>query len=483
MRLFHQLFLLVAATALLSALAMAAVLSLNLKRGFDEYLEARDTELLDGFTRQLSSNIAASGGATAVSIDQISLQSVFQEMIRNGDVPGAPADFRVLLPNDRPTRHLKGPKPPPSPQNFARRLMLFDVNGIQVVGPPPPPFRNTFTVRRSIRVNGSLVGEARLLPFGPTPSSVDASFLRGQYIGAAALTGLLLIFAAFPAYFLARSGAKRLTAVRDATDAIAGGDFSARLSLRGKDELAAVGQNINEMAQSLATLEGARKRWLAEIGHELRTPLTILRGELDAMTDGIRPLDETAIVSLSEEVERLSVLVDDFHFLSVSDVAGPNYIFSEFDLLSLVANMEARFGEQMRSAGIGLTLDKGALNTLTVHWDQRRIEQLLGNLFTNACRYTDAPGTVRLTLGSDQGNIEICVEDSAPGVPPESLPFLFEPLFRVEASRDRASGGSGLGLAVCKAIAAAHGGTITAAPSELGGLSITLRIPNNAGSA
>ena len=115
-----------------------------------------------------------------------------------------------------------------------------------------------------------------------------------------------------------------------------------------------------------------------------------------------------------------------------------------------------------------------------VRWDVARIEQLLANVLTNALRYTDAPGQVRVMLEAVGEHLQATVEDSAPGVPPEHLEALFAPLYRLDAARSRVSGGSGLGLAVSEAIARAHGGTIVAAPSSLGGLAIRVALPRMA---
>ena len=129
-----------------------------------------------------------------------------------------------------------------------------------------------------------------------------------------------------------------------------------------------------------------------------------------------------------------------------------------------------------------LELDFGLLTRLEVRWDVQRIEQLLGNLITNSIRYTDAPGQIRLALSATGHDATLIVEDSAPGVPVDQYALLFEPLHRLEAARDRVSGGSGLGLSVAQAIVKAHRGEIRAGPSRLHGLAIEVIVPINPGS-
>lgn len=490
LRLFHKLFFLVALTALVASLAMASVMSLNLSRGFADYLDARDAEMLDGFVATMSTNLANEGNLSALREGSLTLRDILQDMARTGQLrglrPRPPGEGpQTRLPDSRrpggppPGRRSQADRPPPPPGPFATRLMLFDVNGVQVTGPPPPPKRRHSgeMVERAIMVDGTLAGTARLLPRGPSPNNVDARFLRSQYIGSAILTVLLLILAGIAALWFARSGTKRLSDMQIATDAIASGDLDARVTTKGDDEIAAMGENINIMAASLAKLDSARRRWLAEIGHELRTPLTVLVGELDALQDGVRPINMAAMQSLSDEAKLLSRLVEDLHFLAISDLSGPPCQFEQTDAVALIENVAARFDPQMQEAGLQLEIDLGQFTSLSVYWDNTRIEQLLGTLLTNSLRYTNSPGTVRISLDQKDEIVRIIIEDSAPGVPPEHLPHLFEPLYRLDEARNRATGGSGLGLAVSKTIVRAHSGSISAASSPKGGLLIEVQLP------
>ncbi len=129
-------------------------------------------------------------------------------------------------------------------------------------------------------------------------------------------------------------------------------------------------------------------------------------------------------------------------------------------------------------AVVGLELEAIISDATTVRGDARRLAQLLDNLLSNARRYTDAPGRIRVTVHRSGPQVRLLVEDTAPGVPAAALPHLFERLYRVESSRARASGGAGLGLAICQAIVDAHAGRIEARPSALGGLSVVVDLPD-----
>lgn len=173
-------------------------------------------------------------------------------------------------------------------------------------------------------------------------------------------------------------------------------------------------------------------------------------------------------------------ILEDLHFLAMTDLSGQPCRFTQADAVAICAKTIARFGSRAKAAGIALTFDTMGDPDPCVRWDVARIEQLLANVLTNALRYTDAPGQVRVMLAAVGEHLHVTVEDSAPGVPPEHLEALFAPLYRLDAARSRVSGGSGLGLAVSEAIARAHGGTIVAAPSSLGGLAIRIALPRMA---
>lgn len=512
LKLFHKLFLLVAVTALVAALAMASVMAWNLSRGFSGYLESRDVEALEAYAGLISQELDDRGGVEALDAAKFTLEALHSDMIREGLVPGASPRFvdRPPLPdgldppdkpddgertNRRPPPPLMGRpeigdrpegRPPPprqpgrAPDFLAPRLLLFDANGKQISGPPPPREGGPNMIEQAILSNDKLVATAKMIPHGPTPDGIDARFLQTQYMNAALLLTALMIFAALVAWGFARAGARRLANMETATKEIADGNFNVRTDASGNDEVSMMGRDINQMAESLARADQARRGWLAEIGHELRTPLTVLSGELGALKDGIRPLNQAAVSSLQEETNRLGALIEDLHFMAVSDLTDAPSSFSSYDAITLVSVVAERFKPLLAKARLDLKVDLGSTASLPVVWDGKRIEQLLGNLLTNAMRYTDAPGTVHVRLASAPDFITIAVEDSPPGISANLLPRLFEPLFRVDDARDRASGGSGLGLAVCKTIAEAHGGKIIAKNSNLAGLLVEVKLPTEA---
>ena len=495
LRLFHQLFLLVAATALFTALAMAGVQAWNLRRGFNDYLSARDTERLEATAQKAAVQIAAAGGPVSLRNGTVTLHSLLGEDERPEPPPPPraeppPRPFGPPPPDGRDHERAwpsdpNGPEPRPGrrppPEEFSRRLALHDADGTLIAGPAPPrPGQRPTALVRPVVVAGSTVAILSLNPRAPSPSGVDARFLHSQYVSTLILVASLLVLAAAVAWSLARLGSRRLESIQTATRAIARGDFSVRLAGGGSDEVSETKLNINTMAAALQRLESARRRWLAEISHELRTPLTVMRGELEALRDGIRPINAGAIQSLEEEALRLGRLVEDLHFVAVSDLSGTPCRFESTDAVVLCSQAVERVVRTVRNDTLIIELDSGGLKALPVVWDATRIEQLLANLLTNSIRYTTTPGRVRLRLQRRLAGLDIYVEDSAPGVPHEHQKQLFEPLYRLDTARSRDSGGSGLGLAICEAIVRAHHGRIRAEDSDLGGLRIHIELPLDA---
>ncbi|MQM40091.1 Signal transduction histidine-protein kinase BaeS [wastewater metagenome] len=215
---------------------------------------------------------------------------------------------------------------------------------------------------------------------------------------------------------------------------------------------------------------------MADISHELRTPLSVLRAELEAMEDGVRPLTRESLTGLQGSVATLSKLVDDLYELSLSDAGALNYRMEVLDLAELARTAAGQWRARMADAGLRLALTVPG-QPVTVTADRGRIGQLLGNLLYNSLSYTDRGGEVHLSLATEGGEAVLRLEDSAPGVPAEALERLFERLYRVEGSRSRSSGGAGLGLAICRNIAVAHGGRIEAYAAPAGGVGIRLTLP------
>jgi two-component system sensor histidine kinase BaeS len=491
LRLVHTLSLLLLSSALVAVVALGGLTAWNLRNGFAAYLAARDAAHLESFAAYLERQLEQPGGLEALRERRLDPREVMDEFARQeGEGPPPAAEDEAAPPPRDGTAAERPPRPrrppPPTVDAFRRRLVVLDPDGRLLLGHPQPVHRGP-DIDRPIRLHGEVVARAHLMAADPLPGGLDARFLRTQYVGIASVSIGLALLALASAWWFARRWARPLVAVQDATTRMARGEFDVRVAGAGvaarSDEIGDVVRNVNRMAEGLERLEGARRRWLADISHELRTPLTVLRGDIEALVDGVRPLRPEAIVVLREEVLRLGGLVDDLHLLAMSDLRALPCHFGPTDAVRLLQQVVRRFEARAQAAGLDLTADAGGAAALPVRWDAARIEQLMGNLLENSLRYTDAPGRVALTLRRERQAVVLDIDDSAPGVPREDLPHLFEPLFRSDPARSRQRGGSGLGLAICEAIVHAHGGRIGAAASALGGLRLRIELPVSAGDA
>jgi two-component system sensor histidine kinase BaeS len=214
------------------------------------------------------------------------------------------------------------------------------------------------------------------------------------------------------------------------------------------------------------------------MSHELRTPLTVLRGEVDALIEGVIEMSPQALLSLREEVLQLNALVDDLHLLAMADLRALPCYFEDFDAVVLFEGIVQRFALRASQQGLTLQFQSKPAQPVQVRWDAKRMEQLMGNLLENSLRYTDAPGQVLVQIQSDGNRVAIIVEDTAPGLSPVDLLRIFEPLYRADLARGREAGGSGLGLAICQQIVHAHHGVIRAKASPKGGVQFLIELPS-----
>jgi two-component system sensor histidine kinase BaeS len=470
----HQLVLLLVGGVLLAVTVLGGAVAWNLRAGFSDYLRAQDEHWLDRFVGVASAAVAERGMA-ALSGPPGSLRPLFEAVAPADGSPPRPG------PGGPPPRLGPGGRPPPGSWRTPERLTIVDPQGRALAGLLLP--LQEVSVERPVVVGGRTVALARLVRAPFAAADVDAAFLARQYRGIVLTAVLLMLLAVAGAVWAGRRWLGPVRDVQHAARRVALGAFDVRLAPRGNDELADLARDINAMAASLQQLEASRRRWMAELSHEMRTPLAVLRGEVEALVDGVRPLSAAAMRSLQEEVARVTRLVEDFHQLALSDLRALPCSFENVHPASLLRAAAARLARRAHAAGLELRVDDAHAPPLA-HWDPQRIEQLLSNLLENSLRYTDAPGRIALRLqGSGHQHAVLSVEDTAPGVPAAEQPRLFEPLYRVDPSRSRQSGGSGLGLSICQAIARSHGGRIEATDSPLGGVRVVVTLPLQPGGA
>lgn len=366
-------------------------------------------------------------------------------------------------------------EPPPTPRPSLRSLYLLDADRNPVTGRPPGS--SSAELSAPILVSGNIVGYAGFHQ-GPRPFNVmEERFAQrqGKHLLLISLTAIALsLLFAWP---LSRFLVNRLGALGTQIRHLSEGRFEERVALPGNDELSQLGQHLNQLALTLQQTEQSRRKWVADISHELRTPLATLRAQLEAIEDGIHQYNPTTHQRLANQTLRLQQLVNDLYQLSLADVGAMQYQKQPCDLRALLEECVQSYRDRFESKGIRLSSDITLSNNTRLFADAQRLQQLFTNLLENSLRYTDAPGETRLAAWRDQNQIKVSIEDSAPGVTPDQLEQLFERFFRGESSRNRDTGGAGLGLNLCRSIVEAHNGSISAHPGKLGGLSIIISLP------
>lgn len=326
-------------------------------------------------------------------------------------------------------------------------------------------------VTRPLIVNGQTVGYLGYFPRRDMAKTLNNAFQQQQQHIFAVIALAMFVVSALLAWLIAQWLNRRLIALTQGTHGLIAGDFQQRIKVKGHDELAQLAQDFNQLAQTLADNQQSRQQWIIDISHELRTPLAILQGELEALRDGIRPLSTGQIHSLWQEIIRLSGLVNDLHLLSQADAGSLSYHWQPIDMEDIIDDVLIRLAHEFQQHQ--LSIDFQPVSAI-IRGDSARLTQLWLNLAQNTLRYTDVGGQLRITMQQQHHRLVICWEDSSPSVHITDLPRLTERLFRVDDSRQRASGGSGLGLSIVQAIAQAHHAELHASLSELGGLCWTL---------
>jgi two-component system sensor histidine kinase BaeS len=358
-------------------------------------------------------------------------------------------------------------------QRFQDGILLEDAQHVPVVG---QPVHGSEILVEPVVHNGATIGWLRL----QRPQQIvgpDSRFLEQILKTGWIVAGIALALAAIVAFLLAHRLLAPIRRLAAATHRLTLGDFTGSVEVASEDELGQLTRDFNRLAATLRDADEARRGFLADISHDLRTPLSILRAEIDALHDGLTPLTPQAVASLHAEVAKLGHLINDLHELAVSDLGRTVYRFEQVDVAALMVEAAESFRQRMTARNLALDTSGIPATPVFARADPRRLAQLLANLLENSLRYTDPGGRIALTLREDRGELIVDVEDSAPGVEESLRPRLFERLFRVEPSRSREFGGAGLGLALCRSIARAHGGQIEAKASPLGGLWVEFRWP------
>ena len=311
---------------------------------------------------------------------------------------------------------------------------------------------------------------------------VDEAFGAAVLISLAVAIGAAFLTALAVSTFLSLRIVRPIRILAEAAARIAKGAYAARVSATGSDEIAVLGGAFNEMATALESAEQKRRELLTDVAHELRTPLATVEGYLEGLADGVVPADRKTWSLLQAETGRLRRLVDDLAKVSRAEERQLDLHStpSKPGLLVAAAAQTAAPAYAAKGVALETKLDR---RLPSVNVDPDRIAEVLTNVLDNALRHTPTGGRVEVAAVGRGEQVELVVADTGEGIAPEHLERLFERFFRADPARTRTAGGSGIGLAIVRAIVEAHGGRVHAESEGPGlGARFVITLPATAGS-
>jgi two-component system OmpR family sensor kinase/two-component system sensor histidine kinase BaeS len=278
-----------------------------------------------------------------------------------------------------------------------------------------------------------------------------------------------------------RGIATPLARVMAAADAVAEGDLSVRVPEEGPGDFRRLAASFNHMVEELERADQRRRNLTADVAHELRTPLHVIQGNLEGILDGVYEPTEVHVNATLDETRLLARLVEDLRTLSLAEAGQLPLHLETVDVGELLADVRTSFSGQTEAAGIDLRVqvaEDAPDGGLTVTGDVGRLDQVLGNLLSNAIRHTPSGGEIALRAAPIQDGVRIAVSDTGEGIPAEDLPYIFDRFWRGNRARTRGSGaGSGLGLAIARQLVRAHGGRIEVESAVGEGTTFTIELP------
>ena len=333
-----------------------------------------------------------------------------------------------------------------------------------------------------ITSEGNKVGTVRLWAFGSDAllTKSDAAFRQHSYQAIFGAAGIAVLLACVIGYFTSRKLTRPIKIITSTAAQIRSGDLTARTNLRGEDEIGRLGETFDSMATTLEHDIKIEHRLTSDVAHELRTPLMAMLVTVEAMQDGVLPADFDHLETVASETRRLSRLVDAMLHLSRIENGKGSLKVERTDMVYLVRSLVSAQHQLFHEKGLHLRFaNETGRDELYADVDPDLIREALINLMSNAMRYTSSDGWVLVTVAYDRPEVIISVQDTGIGIAKEDVSRIFTRFWRSDASRERVSGGLGVGLAITKEIIDQHNGTILVESEQGKGTTFSIRIPQD----
>ena len=285
------------------------------------------------------------------------------------------------------------------------------------------------------------------------------SNIVNQVVKSIAIIGILSIMTSIAIiWIISRRTLNPITNIVNTSKYLSKGDFTKRIDQSVSGELSEIVTAFNYMASELQKLDEQRKIMIADIAHELRTPMTNLKGYIEGWSDGIIKPDNETLKILDYQVNTLSKIIDDLSTLSLAESGMLSLNISEFELNNKISEIINNF--KLRSESQNINIINNITPDITINYDPQRFTQIVTNILNNSILATDDGGIISFSTSTNNNNLLLKISDNGTGIPKDELPYIFDRFYRTDKSRNRQSGGSGLGLSIVKYLIESHNGTI-----------------------
>jgi len=463
-------------TSLVSIVLMAGIMRYSAELHFTRYINRMESEVLSEVGDKLGIEYTRHQGWKYIKKDprlfrDIARTIYLTDKSNSQSPPSEPHGGKM-----RSGKIKEHDRPPGSPvqRRILRRISLFDDQLQPVVGGATSTQDH---ILKEITVDGKVVGWLGLRERQKLHRPQEKTFLYEQSKALLVTGFFVLILAALASFLLSRHLLRPVEELAKGSRDLASRKFDTRIKVSSSDELGQLSHDFNHMAQTLERYEHLRKQWISDISHELRTPIAILRGEIEAILDGVHEMSTQTLESIHAEVMLMGKLINDLHELSIAETGTLSLEEEPVEVLKILLHTVKIFKPRLEDNDIHLQIELGKDPGITVQGDRDRMAQVFSNILENTLRYTESPGEIRIWQEISEGSLHVIIEDSKPGVSDDALEHLFDRLYRTDVSRTRRNGGSGLGLAICKSIVEMFAGEIHAGHSSLGGVRIEIVLP------